>query len=300
MERVEVDRLIRRLQDAQHGLTRTVQQAASYETLSVKATDGFTVLDILRMWVWHFWTHHRDLIRARGDIEGDNPHFHVPHFVRQANEEFGRFIGELACFTDEDLDKPAVDGDRSVREIAEHVLDTLQSYLPGQISIIGQTGPAVFLRNVKDEDLPVFYEHQRDPDAVRMAAFTAKDPNDRDAFMDFFRSNLADNSNLIMTVELDGRVVGNVLSYVRSGETEVSYWIAKEFWGQGVATAALTAFLELQKTRPLHARSAKDNHASIRVLQKCGFVICGEDSGYSNARDGQVEEYIFILGGSVR
>jgi hypothetical protein len=107
---------------------------ARYENLQQVTPDNFTIQDTLRMWVWHFWTHHRDLIRARGDLEGDNPHFHVPHFVRQANEEFGRFIGELACLNDNQLDAKPDGNERSVREVAEHVLDTLVAYIPHQIA----------------------------------------------------------------------------------------------------------------------------------------------------------------------
>ena len=40
----------------------------------------------------------------------------------------------------------------------------------------------VTLREVQPADLPFFFEHQRDPVAVRMAAFTAADPDDRAAF----------------------------------------------------------------------------------------------------------------------
>jgi RimJ/RimL family protein N-acetyltransferase len=49
--------------------------------------------------------------------------------------------------------------------------------------------------------------------------------------------------------------------------------IDRAFWGRGIATAALSAFLSLEQTRPLHAGVAKHNIASIRVLQKCGFKI---------------------------
>ena len=36
----------------------------------------------------------------------------------------------------------------------------------------------VQLRDVIDDDLPVFFEHQRDPETFHMAAFTANDPAD--------------------------------------------------------------------------------------------------------------------------
>jgi RimJ/RimL family protein N-acetyltransferase len=82
---------------------------------------------------------------------------------------------------------------------------------------------------------------------------------------------------------------------MRSGQPEVTYWIGKEYWGNGVATRALSAFLESARVRPLHARAAKDNVASLRVLEKCGFVITGEDKGFSNARGEEVEEFILTL-----
>jgi RimJ/RimL family protein N-acetyltransferase len=55
-------------------------------------------------------------------------------------------------------------------------------------------------------------------------------------------------------------------------------------------------FLDVVQTRPLYARAAQDNAASIRVLQKCGFMICGEDKGFANARGEEVEEIILRLG----
>lgn len=46
---------------------------------------------------------------------------------------------------------------------------------------------------------------------------------------------------------------------------------------------------------PLYARAAKDNLGSLKVLERCGFKITGEDSGYANARGKDVEEFIFTL-----
>jgi len=91
-------------------------------------------------------------------------------------------------------------------------------------------------------------------------------------------------------------VAGHVLRFDEAGYPEVSYWLGKDYWGQGIATRALAAFLGQVQARPLYARAAKDNHASIRVLEKCGFTIVGEDKGFSNARGADVEEYILMLG----
>jgi hypothetical protein len=133
MARVEVRALIERLHDAQRQVTADVLDGASWETLSHVTPDGYTVNDVLRMWVWHFWAHHRELILARGRLTDDNPHIHVPHYVRDANEAFGRFIGELSCLTDEELDLRLPNGGRTVREIAEHTLATLEGYFATQV-----------------------------------------------------------------------------------------------------------------------------------------------------------------------
>jgi hypothetical protein len=148
MRRDRVRELLARLHAAQQRVTNDVLDVASFESLTFptparfQTPDGadhgaFTVNDILRMWTWHFWSHHRDLIMARGRLVNDNPHFHVPHHVREANEQFGRFIGELACMTDEQLEL-RVPGGRSAREVAEHVLQTLEDYF---VSEIRRAGP---------------------------------------------------------------------------------------------------------------------------------------------------------------
>ena len=82
---------------------------------------------------------------------------------------------------------------------------------------------------------------------------------------------LRDERNVLRTVELEGQPAGNIGSWEQDGERLVGYWIGREHWGRGVATAALTAFLEVVRTRPLHAHVATANPASIRVLEKCGF-----------------------------
>ncbi len=153
----------------------------------------------------------------------------------------------------------------------------------------------ILLRDVIDDDLPVFFAQQLDADANRMAAFTAKDPADRAAFTAHWATIRGDDTVTIRTILVDGQVAGHVLRFDEAGQPEVSYWLGKDYWGQGVATGALSAFLGQQQTRPLYARAARDNRASIRVLEKCGFTIVGEDKGFSNARGVEVEEVILSI-----
>ena len=86
-----------------------------------------------------------------------------------------------------------------------------------------------------------------------------------------------------------------LVCWEREGVREVGYWLGRAYWGQGIATAALSTFLHHIKTRPLYARAAKDNRASLRVLEKCGFKIIGENRGFANARGKEIEEFLLQL-----
>jgi len=154
---------------------------------------------------------------------------------------------------------------------------------------------AVILREVEEGDLPIFFEQQLDPEANHMAAFTVKDPTDQQAFLARWNRILVNETVIVKTVLFEGAVAGSVLIFEQFGEIEVSYWIGKEYWGKGIATQALFQFLETVKLRPLYARAVKDNFASLRVLEKCGFKKIGEDKGYANARGKEVDEFILRL-----
>lgn len=154
----------------------------------------------------------------------------------------------------------------------------------------------LLLRNVINDDLPIFFAHQLDPEANFMAAFTAKDPTDQAAFLAHWHRNLANTTNIIQTILYKGQVVGSVSSYEEEGKPEVTYWLGKEFWGKGIATSALREFLAHQNPiRPIYARVAKDNLGSRRVLEKCGFKIIGESTGFANARGQEIEEFLLEL-----
>ena len=114
-----------------------------------------------------------------------------------------------------------------------------------------------------EADLPVLFEQQMDPEANRMAAFPARD---REAFTAHWKKVLADAAVAKKTILFDGRVAGNIVSFQQLGRPLVGYWIGKEYWGRGIATRALSEFLNHVTARPLHARVAKHNRASIRVL----------------------------------
>lgn len=153
----------------------------------------------------------------------------------------------------------------------------------------------VILREVINSDLEAFFEHEQDPQAVYMAAFTSEDPADRAAFDDHWQRIQANPAILIRTIDVDGQVAGHIAAFERDGEAEVTYWLGREYWGKGIATRSLQVFLELEKRRPIYGRAAKDNRASIRVLEKCGFRLVGEERGFANARQQEIDEVALIL-----
>ena len=155
----------------------------------------------------------------------------------------------------------------------------------------------VSLRDVAETDLPIFFDFQRDSAANYMAAFTTRDPTDKEAFAAHWNRILNDDTVLVKTIVFDGHVVGSVATFVDKefGKPEVTYWIGKEYWGMGLATYALTRFLRDMAVRPIYGRAAKDNVASIRVLEKCGFRMFGQSKGFANARGAVVEEVILEL-----
>jgi RimJ/RimL family protein N-acetyltransferase len=153
--------------------------------------------------------------------------------------------------------------------------------------------PDIRLRDVTAEDLSVFYEHQRDPEATRMAAFESRD---RDAFMAHWNRIVADPALIARTVTVDGRVAGNVVCFDQGGQRLVGYWIGREYWGRGVATRALSLLVDEVHERPLYAHVATTNPASRRVLEKCGFTMWPDPANPTilTSSDG-VEEFVLAL-----
>ena len=161
---------------------------------------------------------------------------------------------------------------------------------------MGNAPPLTLLREVDDQDLDVLFEHVSDRGAIRMAAFTSPDFDDRGAFQARWARLRGDENNTNRVIETEGRVVGHIASFDLEGQREVTYWIGRQHWGQGIATRALEEFLtSVETTRPLYARAAGDNAGSIRVLEKCGFARVGVDRGFAHGRNEETEEVILRL-----
>ncbi len=131
-----------------------------------------------------------------------------------------------------------------------------------------------------------------------MAAFTSKDPTDDAAHQSWWNMVMRNDAITKRGILCQGELVGSVMSFTMEEKLEVTYWIAKEHWGKGVATGALGQLFRLVKTRPIYARAATDNKGSLRVLEKCGFAVSAEEKGFANARGKEIAEYVLRKDGA--
>ena len=132
------------------------------------------------------------------------------------------------------------------------------------------TGDRVRLRPVERGDLPRMYELQLDPDSNRMAVTI---PRTREAFDSIWAKALDAPNNAARVILVGETFVGYVSCFPADGEVHVGYWLDRAYWGRGIASRALHLLLREVTARPLVATAATSNGASLRVLQKCGFVV---------------------------
>ncbi|OYC98205.1 GNAT family N-acetyltransferase [Microbacterium sp. Yaish 1] len=153
----------------------------------------------------------------------------------------------------------------------------------------------VDLRPFDDDDADAVFEMMRDPDAVAQAAFTADDPSDRAAFDAWLERHRADDRVSMFVVTDDGGFAGTAAAFTVDGDREVTFWITRHAQGRGVASAALRLLVAREAERPLYARVAADNAASIAVLTKNGFSEIRRQRAYAPARGEEIDELVFAL-----
>lgn len=144
-------------------------------------------------------------------------------------------------------------------------------------------------------DLDTLFQFQLDEEGRYLAAFMPKDPTNKTAYLTKHTKLLNDPTVNNQTILVDDVIAGSVAKFVMEGDAEITYWLDKKYWGQGIATKALKKFLVIETTRPIFGRVAFDNFGSQKVLEKCGFVKTGSDKGFANARQTEIEEYVYKL-----
>ncbi|MBB6501434.1 GNAT family N-acetyltransferase [Pedobacter cryoconitis] len=153
----------------------------------------------------------------------------------------------------------------------------------------------IILRKTEISDLNTFFIFQLDSEANYLAAFTPKNHTDKIAYLQKYTKFLTDPTINMRTIMMNNIIVGSVAKFEIEGEAEITYWIDKKEWGKGIATKALKNLMAIENTRPVFGRVAFDNLGSQRVLENCGFVKIGTDKGFANARQAEIEEFIYKL-----
>ena len=153
----------------------------------------------------------------------------------------------------------------------------------------------ITLTETEKDDLNAFFEFQLDKEANYLAAFTSKDPSDKPAYIEKYSKHLSDPTINMRTIKINDVIAGSLAKFVMENDAEITYWIDRKFWGQGIATTALQNFFKNRKTRPIYGRIAFDNYGSQKVLEKSGFVKVGKEKGFANARQEEIEEFIYKL-----
>ena len=153
----------------------------------------------------------------------------------------------------------------------------------------------ITLTKTEKDDLNAFFQFQLDKEANYLAAFTSKDPNDKTAYIEKYTKFLTDPTINMQTIKVNDEIVGSIAKFVIENEVGITYWIDRKFWGQGIATIALNDLLKTEQIRPIYGHVAFDNYGSQKVLEKCGFVKIRKETGFANARQTEIEEYIYEL-----
>lgn len=180
-------------------------------------------------------------------------------------------------------------------ESSAFVRNTHYGFIFGLLSGMPNDQPDITLRPTAVDDLEVFFRFQQDEEARFLAAFTPEDLNDPSAYQRKHTRLLSEPTVNNQTILVNKVIAGSIAKFEIAGEAEITYWIDKNFWGRKIATRALKAFLALEPARPLIGRAAFDNFGSQKVLERCGFVRVGTDRGYANARQAEIEEFIYQL-----
>jgi RimJ/RimL family protein N-acetyltransferase len=155
--------------------------------------------------------------------------------------------------------------------------------------------PVVALRPATEADFDALFELESDVVGADMIAFLPREPGDRDAFTTHWTRIASDPDLITRVIEADGGFAGYAVSFVVEGERQVGYWIARELWGRGIASAALVALVAELDQRPLWGSTAADNVGSQRVLTNAGFVFDRTERSHAPRRGTEIDENVYRL-----
>jgi [ribosomal protein S5]-alanine N-acetyltransferase len=159
------------------------------------------------------------------------------------------------------------------------------------------TTPRLHLREFIPADWTAVLAYQQDPRYLRYYAWTERTPAAVQDFVQMFidqqTAQPRTKFQLAVTLKETGQLIGNCGLRLKAGsahEAEIGYELSPDHWGQGYATEAAQAMVDLGFTQfALHRISADcvaENVGSARVLEKVGMKLEGRlrDAEYFKGR----------------
>ena len=145
------------------------------------------------------------------------------------------------------------------------------------------------------------YENSQDDDTRRFVPDEVYDSvEEARAAIEFLisRYDSADGPFVYPIITNDSKNIGYVqLCQIDDGSWEIGYHIAKQFTGQGYATEAVKAFLPAMaqklNIKEVYGICLAENTASVRVLEKCGFVQVFQGLGNYQGKEAEIVKFVF-------
>ena len=140
------------------------------------------------------------------------------------------------------------------------------------------------LTKVKDSDQGFLYEGLGDPVAMPYNGVYFESYEHTREQIDYYNRYYKEGSGIPWKIvdKATGENIGVVSVYKYSAahkKAELGYWLLPRYWGRGIAVEVIQAVIKYwQQQKGLHRLEAyveEENRGSIRVMEKCGFVLEG-------------------------
>lgn len=142
-----------------------------------------------------------------------------------------------------------------------------------------ETARLLLVRPASDDAAAVFERYASDPEVTKFLGWPRhRSIADTQAFLDFSAAEWErwPAGPYLIRARDDGRLLGGTgLGFEAEHQAVTGYVLARDAWGQGYATEALQAVLDVARSVGvvrLYAICHAEHRASLRVLEKCGFT----------------------------
>jgi RimJ/RimL family protein N-acetyltransferase len=140
--------------------------------------------------------------------------------------------------------------------------------------------PGVLLRPWRPEDASWLAHYANNPRVSAGMRDAFPSPYTLEDACSFIAMAARPSPGILLAITVQEKAVGGIgirmLDDVHRGTAEIGYWLAEPFWGKGIGTEAVRALVpvafERTGARRIQAGIFSDNPASMRVLEKSGFV----------------------------